>query len=99
MKILVDTVLTNFKGDSLKAPGGQEFTLKDAAIEALLATFGEADARTTGTEKFKRYNLAQKVHAGGEVDLTPEEVSLIKERVGTGYNAAVVGAAYLLLNG
>lgn len=72
--------------------------LKDIVIPALLNRL-DGEGHTSGEEKFKHYQLAERIIAGGQVDLTPEEVVLVKERVGLGYGADVVGPAYKLLNG
>lgn len=70
--------------------------LKDVAIEALLAVTPE---QQTGEQKFKQYEISQKIYPGGEVDLLPEDITLIKQRIGMIYGPAIVGPAYKLLNG
>lgn len=97
MKINFDSVLKHISGENLKT-NGEDLTLKGASIEALIA-IAESDRNATGEDKFKRYEIAMKVNAGGEVELTPEEVAVIKKRVGEVFGVAVVGPAYKLLNG
>lgn len=96
MKINVDTVLKQLNGLPLKE-GDNDFTLKSAAIEALMLM--SPDDQAGGEEKFSRYNLAIKVNAGGEVELTPEEAAMIKQRIGKIFGPSVLGPAWTLLNG
>jgi hypothetical protein len=96
MKINFDSELKSIKGEVLKN-GEAAFTLKDASIEALVAM--SQDDRSDGTEKFKRYQLAVKVNAGGEIEITPEESAMLKDRIGRLYGPVVIGPAFVLLNG
>lgn len=102
MKINFDTVLKGLDGAALKFATSVEetrdMTLKDASISGLTSHVA-GDEHTSGEDKFKRYQLAQKVYAGGEVELTPEESSLIKQRIGKCYGPVVVGPAFVALNG
>lgn len=97
MKINFNTVLTHIDGEPLKNKG-KELTLKAASVEALMMIL-ESDRSATGEAKFKCYELAAKVHGGDEVEITPEDATLLKKRIGEAYGAAVVGPAYKLLNG
>jgi len=55
-------------------------------------------AHASGDEKYKIYKLLQKIHAAEvEVELTVEEVSLLKTIVGEVYPVAVVGPIYEVL--
>lgn len=72
-------------------------TAKQFIIEALMST--PADDRSTGEQKFKRFQIGMKVTAEDlNTDLTPEEIVIIKECVGKVYGPLVVGQIYLLLN-
>ena len=57
----------------------------------------------SGEEQYKRYVLAQKVSAGDEVDVSAEEIALIKKLVGYGnfeHNAVdIIGAFYQAIEG
>lgn len=55
-------------------------TMKVVVTGALLHNYG--DENVSGMEKFTRGQLAQKIHVGGDIDLTVEELSKIKELVG-----------------
>lgn len=65
-------------------------TLKWVAVEALMANPRNDNA--DGQEKIRRYTLAQKIHKGGIVNCTTEEIALMKERVGACMATNVVGA-------
>lgn len=97
MKINFDSQLVHLDGVALKT-NDVPLTLKGASIEALM-TLVESDRKASGEVKFKRYELAVKVKGGGEVEVTPEEIVMLKERIGEVYGPAVVGPAYKLLNG
>ena len=76
---------------------GKIATLQTICVGALQAQFQDEQS-LSGIEKFKRYNLALKIDGSkGEVDITAEEIALIKELIGKGYTVAAVGQAYNLL--
>lgn len=97
MKINFDTTLIHLDGTKLKVKDA-DMSLKFAATEALMQ-IAESDRTASGEAKYKRYELAVKVNAGGEVEITPEEAALLKQRIGEIFGPAVVGPAYKLLNG
>ena len=100
MKINFDSKLMGLDGKALVFIEGdtrRDMLLKDAAVEALMLQL--VHENSSGEEKLRRYELARKIYDGGELDLTPEDVSLIKQRIGAGYSVAVVGSAFTLLNG
>lgn len=102
MKRNFDFVFKNLNGTELKdgdaAVAGLDaaLSIKTAAVNSLMSTF-EADRNLSGDEKLKRYQLAVKINGGGEVDLTAEEIALLKLLIGRAYPPLVVGQAYLLL--
>ena len=58
---------------------------------------GYPDEQASGEEKFKRYQLAERISAAGPQDVSVEEVALIKRLIGKGYPPMVVGPAWLAL--
>ncbi len=100
MKINVASYIVDLNGNPrMKNEGTKEpLTVKDVALEALMSVL-DADRGETGEMKFKRFEIAQKVNAGSEVELQPEEIAIIKQRIGVAFGAAVVGPAYKILNG
>lgn len=99
MVINVSETLKSFDGQTMKDSDGQgniiDATLKLALINALLAPV----QNESGVEKVKKYELARKIYkAENEVELTVEELSLCKKRVGEVFpNPIVVGQVTELL--
>lgn len=98
MKIDFSAPLISIKGEKMKDTEKADLALKDVCIEALMAVV-PSDERTSGETKYKRFQLAEKIVGGGEVELTPDEAVILKDRIGVCYGPAVVGPAYKLLNG
>lgn len=71
--------------------------MKTSVVNSLLGFFPD-EQNLTGEEKVKRYELASKIYAGGDIDLKPEEIVLIKKLVGKGAPTLVVGQVYKLLD-
>lgn len=63
-----------------------------------LTTQLPSDRDMSGAKKVQLYALAQKVHAGGVQDMTAEELSTLKDRIGQAFGVLVVGAAWKLLD-
>ena len=76
-------------------PKEQPLTLGSLVLEALLGQF--QDENLSGEEKFRRYQLAERISKGGVQEVSAEEVSLIKLVVGKAYVPRFVGPAYLAL--
>lgn len=99
MKIDFSVPLKNLAGAPLLVRDGDQdvnMTLATAAVEALLAPGQQNEA---GEQKFRAYQLAQRLYKAGEVDISPEEASYLKEKIGAHYVPAVVGPCFVLLNG
>lgn len=97
MIVNFDSNLPDLNGKPLPKNDKEALPLKDVCIEALMAMVMEE--RVNGETKFKRYELALKINKGGEIDVTPEEATMLKERIGTMFGPAVVGPAFKILNG
>lgn len=75
-----------------------EVTMAGIATNALLSVPQEQDMPTQ--VKYNRYKLAQRIAgAEGEVELSAEEVSMLKDLIGKAYAPLVVGQAFDLLEG
>lgn len=94
----LSAVITDINGNPLKEGEGSA-TIQSVIVQALLGTFPDEQS-VTGDEKFRRFNLATRIHAAkdGKVDLLPEDIVLAKNLVGKGYGALVVGQVFTLLN-
>lgn len=100
MKINTNQVLKSLSGEVLKDRDdkGQaiDATLKVAIVNALLAPMQKEEA---GTIKIKKYELAKRIYQNDEIDLTAEEITLIKARVGEVYPPLLVGQMNEILEG
>jgi hypothetical protein len=100
VKINALAVLKTLDGDDLKFPpvNGHEalpITLRRACVEALMVPReGES-----GEEKFKKFAIATKIHKEDTVDLSPEEITVVKASIGHWGGPLIVGQAFQLLNG
>lgn len=79
------------------APMPVEATLGRAAVNALLAVT-EEDRALTGSDKAGRFALALKLQGAGEVDVSVDEVALIKRLTGQIFGPLVVGRCWALLD-
>ncbi len=73
--------------------------LSDGIIFGAVSTPMQGDDQIPMEKKLKQYQLLQKVNAGGEADLTAEEIALIKERAAKLYPILVFGRLIDLLEG
>lgn len=94
MNIITTTALIDHTGETM-SDGGGDVTLRRVVQVALTANL-EDDNKLTPEEKVKLFNLASDVRAD-EVEWTPEDVALVRARIGKAYGVAVVGAAFALL--
>lgn len=100
MKVKIDSVLKDIKGEPLKAAQDSDkiLTLKD--VLSISLCFIEQKG-STPEESVKRYNLLRSVtDAETEVDISAEDISLMKQLIAKTYGSPVVsGQACLLLEG
>ena len=89
--------------EALKAMGGEplmdldratnkqiQLTLRHICVEALLRPL-DTDVQLSVMQKFQMGELAHKIYnATEEMDITPEEAVLIKERVGKSFPVLIV---------
>lgn len=100
MKMNFDTVMTDLKGQPVMEPpkaGGPATMLKlsDVTLNALMAL----DESDNVDVKVKKFKIAMKVSQGGEIELSPEDIVLIKSCIGKFYSPLAVGRAHELLDG
>jgi hypothetical protein len=75
----------------------ENVTLGDAAVGALEATL-QSDQNEDPLKKFKRDQLARKIYKQKSIVLSSEEITEIKDRIGKAYGAAIVGAAWPMID-
>lgn len=98
MKVDFGKVLTTLNGEPIKDEKEGDVTLGLVSVNALLG--GKPQETASGQEKLKRFKLAEKISGTkGEVDVTAEDVSLLKDLIGTGFGTIIVGRALAMLEG
>ena len=103
MKIDFNVKLKTLRGHPIPVEIEQvlvDVSLLDVCVEALLCLF-ESERTEVGKSKYERWQLAEKLmkSVSGILDLTAEEITKLKERVGKRYGPAIVGPSYNLLEG
>lgn len=68
-------------------------TLGGVSVAALLGSYADEQG-LSGEEKFHRYQLAERIHAGSVQEVSAEEVALLKKLIGKNWPPAVLGPAY-----
>jgi len=105
MLIDINTALTTLDGQKMfearRDKDGNDIreavTLRNICIGALLA---ETKNPVAGEIKFKRYQLATKIQSSErEINLSSDEIVMLKELIGQNFITLVVGRAYDLLEG
>jgi len=103
MKINANAVINDYKGKPAKIeepgekPTTRDFELRDVLCPALTSPIeGE---RPSPKEAFARFQLAQKLWAGGEVEMTAEDVAMAQRLVSKAWSPGIAGAVYGMLEG
>lgn len=68
-------------------------TLGKVCVASLLGSYADEQG-LSGEEKFRRYQLAERIHAGNMQDVSAEEIALLKKLIGKNWPPAVLGPAY-----
>ena len=91
---LLPGFVSAFKAATGDAANPTPVTARRAIVNALMA----ADPKLEGSEKLKRFTLAALINKKAKVDLTVEQIALIKTEVARGYGPLVVGRVYELVD-
>lgn len=92
-----NVILKDMKGNDLTEPDEAPITLKAVAVNSLLAAL--PNDSPSGEEKVKRFLLATKIQSGESgVEVTPEDIVLIKRMVGQAMATLIVGQVFVLLD-
>ncbi|MBV9971363.1 MAG: hypothetical protein JO228_15380 [Xanthobacteraceae bacterium] len=73
------------------------FTLGAAAVRALVISY-EDERNLSAEEKFKRGELATRIHGATKLSLKAEDVTLLKKLIGKAYGPLIVFRAWPLLD-
>lgn len=102
MKRNLNVVLKTIDGKSLREAheaGERDVLLSRLAVNALLVNYPDEQS-LSGEDKVKRFKLAQLINdADGDVEVTAEQVSLLKSLIAKAYTPLVVGQSYEILEG
>ena len=88
----IDTKILNLDGTPA-LNGQKEASMKDLIIDCLMDG-SLLDQGASGEDKLKNYLLAVRCKDGGEVDLSIEDLALLKKLVGKKYAPLAVGQFY-----
>lgn len=98
MNVDFGKVLTDFKGKALSEQGGPLLTL-GMAVELAMVAMTPQSQQETGEQKYRNWKIASEAGRCVTSSVSPEEVALMKTKIGEFFGAQVVGPAYELLNG
>jgi hypothetical protein len=96
MRINFAQELKTLSGETINK-GESALKLSHVCCDALFATF-EDEKNLSGDEKAKRFVLATKIYGADFVDLSPEDVVVLKKLVGKAFSALIVGQAYQMFD-
>jgi len=85
--------LVDINGVPIKDAGGKEATIGAACAMSLLGQYPDEQNISADT-KMERYRLAHKIINAETLELTPEEVVMIRKVVHKNYGALVMGQLY-----
>lgn len=96
MKRDFSIILVGIAGQKMVNEKEEPLTLGSVSVNALLGQYQDEQG-LSGEEKFRRYQIAERVSAADVQEVSAEEVSLIKRLIGKGYPPMLVGPAYVAL--
>ncbi|MHC4621307.1 MAG: hypothetical protein ACYTEQ_26485 [Planctomycetota bacterium] len=101
MKVNVTAPLVGFNGEVITVQKTEDEPIQPMLLREIITTAilaAPQDGKADGVASFKNYQLASKVHKNDEVELTVEEITQLKQRIGEVYLPNVSGAAWMLLD-
>jgi hypothetical protein len=90
MKVNVDLEIKDFDGSVIK-DGEIPLTVKDSILVALKSHLKTDNEHT---DRFELFQIGHKVNKGGTLELTAEEITLIKKRINECFTAVIVGNVF-----
>ena len=92
--------ITQLNGEPFVGQDGKTMntTLAIVAENALLASYQD-EQNLSGEDKVKRFVLARKIHENEKnVELTADEITLIKKLIAKSYNPLITGESWRILD-
>ena len=96
-KPIKNLIGVNLENPNCKLPKKDPLTMKIVCTNSLL-TPAQEDKNIDGNEKAKRFELAMRIYTEDEIDLSIDELKLLKDLIGKLYTPLVVGRAYQILD-
>lgn len=100
MKRDFNTIVRDLDGEAFKDEKQAELTMRRVALDSLGGTLPDDDKKT-GEEKYKIYQLADRIAKSTKekvmCEITAEEVTLLKERISKSWATFVMGAVFAFL--
>ena|SRR6185436_12502090 len=96
MRINTTQVLKNYEGKEI-LEDDKPITLRDVFSIGLNSQL--PDEKMTADQKAKIFQITTKLYTNNEVDLTVDQLALIKEQVGKVYNPLVYGRVCEIIDG
>jgi len=95
MKVKIETALTGIDGvETLKGDKGRPLTIKDIIVNSVLTPLQDDDEK----KKFEKYEIFKKVRdAKSEVELSIEQIALIKKSIGKIQPPLIMGQCFEIL--
>lgn len=95
MKVDMNKAMLDLKGDAI-VNNDAPLTLGAVCNIALNAP-DDADKGQTPDKAVERWKLMMRIHEGGEVELTPEQVTMLRSKIVKSFAPIVAGQACSLL--
>jgi len=95
MKLRLEEKILDMDDVPIKDIKEKEMILQDVLVNALMTPM-EDDKSLSGDQKMALFVLAMEIKKGKE-DVSVEDVSLIKKRIGKLYSQLIVGRAFALI--
>lgn len=96
MKITVTEKLLDYEGKTISEQDGKPIIVRNVIFNALNSSVPGENLPTE--KKQKCYEITSKAYKNKEIDLSPEDVTFLLERVGVVYNPLTVGRMRELLS-
>ena len=95
MKVKIETALIGIDGvETLKSDKGRPLTIKDIIVNSVLTPLQDDDEK----KKFEKYEIFKKVRdAKSEVELSIEQIALIKKSIGKIQPPLIMGQCFEIL--
>lgn len=98
MRINTELNVLDYEGNPVLEKNSQEpITIKDVFLTSLNATLG--NEMIPAETKNRIYQISIKIYDKKEADFTPEQLTLIKERVGLIYSPMIYGYICEIIDG